>query len=179
MKHVLLLILFLSPSLILSQTVNEFKDITSYFGKTFKEFELGLNKRPYDSETSFGLESKVYKEKNYDLLIKELDDNKVIDEISFLSKEGVNNNESWYEISKAFNSDNSYVLIDSFINSKEKGIYKKGIKFDELIKLLRENSLIYDLVYYTIFKKDNVFYHFNVFHDKVFFNVNKTSRRID
>lgn len=179
MKHVLLLTLFLSSCLIYSQTVNEFKDIASYFGKSFKEFELGLNKRPYDSETTFGLESKVYKENNYDLLIKELDDNKVIDEISFLSKDGIKNNESWYEISKAFNSDNSYSLIDSFIYIEEKGIKKKGIRFDELIKLLRENSLTDDLVYYTVFKKDNVFYRLNVFHDRVFFNVTKTSKRID
>lgn len=179
MKHVLIVMLFLYPSLFFSQTVNEFKDITSYFGKTFKEFELGLNKRPYDSETSFGLESKVYKENNYDLLIKEHDDNKVIDQISFLSKKGQNNIESWYEISKSFNSDKSYVLIDTFINSEEKGINKKGIKFDELIKLLRENSFTDDLVYYTIFKKDNVFYHLNVYEGRVFFEVYKYLKRID
>lgn len=179
MRHVLLSIFLFLPGVYFCQTVNEFKDITSYFGKTLNDLEIGLNKKSYNSETSFGLESKLYKEINYDLLARELDDNKVIDEFVFLSKEGTNNKEAWYEISKSMSLDHSYSLIETFINSEERGINKKGIKFDELIKLLRANNLTEDLVYYTIFKKGDVYYHLNVFEGRYFFKVNKYLRKID
>lgn len=156
-----------------SQTANEFKDISSFLGKTFIEFDKELNKRSVEKKVSFGIESRIYKDINYNMLIKELDDQKRIDEINFLSKEGVDNTEAWYEISKALNEDSSFRFVSSFINSDKNEINKKNISFDEMVKILRKNYLVEDLMYYIVFKKDNIYYQLNVFENQTLFRVDK------
>jgi hypothetical protein len=165
--------LVLFSNYLFSQTFQEFNTIASYYGKTFPELEVGLNLKSTESETSFGLETRVYSNHSYDLLISEKDDSKLIGDINFLSKKNVDNKESWYEISKSINEDKSYSLYESFIYSSKYKIRKENLPLNDIVEILRNHSFQDDFIYYTIFKKDDIFFQLNVYKTQTMFKINK------
>jgi|GEM_PF-3561264 len=83
MKKLLLFSQLLLCTIYYSQTFQEITKIGSYYGKTFKEFENGMNMKFTERDSKFGIESRAYRTPNYALLISEADDNDLIGRIVF------------------------------------------------------------------------------------------------
>ena len=83
MKKFLLFSLLIFCVLYQSQTFQEVTKIGSYYGKTFKEFEDGMNMKFSEKDSKFGIESRAYRTPNYTLLISEADDNDLIGRLYF------------------------------------------------------------------------------------------------
>lgn len=171
MKKAFVFLLF--PIFCCSQTTQEFDDIVSQYGNTFDSLEEKVNKKNYEKQIDFGLESRVYDFPDFNVLVYERDESKTITEFSFLSKKGLENKESWYNICKVLNQDPSAKMVDSFISSIEDDINLKKITFNNIIDILRKQRDTSDYIYYIVYKKNNIYYQMNVFKNQTMYKVNK------
>ncbi|MDQ1163260.1 hypothetical protein QE422_003628 [Chryseobacterium sp. SORGH_AS 447] len=162
-KKLILCIFCLSfISIIQAQTFDDILKVTSYYKKNFSEFEKGLNLKNLDKKSKFGLESRIYNFKNSKILLESNNEENNISKFSLLTAKGEESEELWYQTVKKANSLSDFVVIQSFISSKNPDLYKEDISFSELISILRSLKNTEDLICFMVYKKDNLYYQFNL-----------------
>ncbi|WP_137906114.1 hypothetical protein [Chryseobacterium sp. 2VB] len=169
MKNVILisLLLCLGPAAF-SQNSSDIIKITSFYNNTFDSLEKTLNIKNTDRRTKFGLESRSYNYKNCKVLIESTNDDNKISKFAFMSSKNDNNGEIWYEITKDINANPSFTFVNSFVSEKGNDLYRKNLSFVDLISILRNIKGSSNLIYFITYKKDNLYYQFNVV-DNTFF----------
>lgn len=162
MKKLILLSLLIFCALYQSQTFQEVTKIGSYYGKTFKEFEDGMNMKFSEKDSKFGIESRAYRTLNYALLISEADDNDLIGRIVLLGNKDLEHEETWYNIVKYANDNKECVFIDSFYSDINDESNKHKIPLNEMLRLLRNNKDTSETIYLIVYKYQNLYYDFSI-----------------
>lgn len=162
MKKLLLLSQLLFCAIYYSQTFQEVTKIGSYFGKTFNEFEDGINMKFTEKDYKFGIESRAYRTPNYALLVSEADDNDLIGRIVLLGNKDLEHEETWYNIVKYANENKECVFIDSFYSDINDESNKYKIPLNEMLRLLRNNKDTSETIYYIVYKYQNLYYDFSI-----------------
>lgn len=170
MKKIFILIVLFSLNTY-SQTFNEVLNIASYYGKTFSEFEKGNNTLSKESNEKFGIESRSYFFNNFNMLLSELEDNELIGKIQMLTKDNVDNHESWYNVCKYVDKDSNFKFIRSLISVKDSDINNTNISYTELLKILRNSNDLSAYVYIIVYQKENLYYEFIVVRDSFMINI--------
>lgn len=172
MKKLFLLSLFcvLFSNLTFSQNFSDILKLASTYNKTFDFFEKTMNIKMFDNQIKFGLESRMYKYKAFNMLIESNNEENKISKISILTVRGGNNEELWYNVTKEANSAKDFKFVQSFISSKNDDVYKNDINFNTMVEILRKSKSDEDYIYFIVFNKENLYYHFNMA-DKTFYIV--------
>lgn len=157
-------------NLYFSQNLGDIEKLASNYNKTFDVLEKAMNIKPFDRGSKFGLESRVYNLKAFKILVESNNEENKITKISILTEKTGNNDELWYNIAKAANANKEYKFTNSFVSGREDDIYEKDIDFNAMVNLLRKSKSLGDYTYSIGFKKDNLYYNFNMA-SKTFFSV--------
>lgn len=160
MRKFILLNLIVFYCALNSQTFQEITRIGSYYGKTFKEFESGMNLKPVETDLKFGIESRAYKTPTYSLVLSEEEDNDLIGKFVFLGNKTLEHEETWYNIVKYAEDNKECVFVDGFYGDKNNELYKYKISLKEMLPLLRSNKYTDETIYYLVYKYQNLYYHF-------------------
>jgi hypothetical protein len=174
MKNYYLIISLLCTYALSAQSVDQFKKIAAGINTSFTDFEIVSGNSSNDRETNFGLEKRAYEFDTFNVLAYEKDDVIGIDEIVILSKKEFDNKEAWYKISKELSGDSKFTQIESFVSSIKDHVYKKNLKFNDLVDVLRNARDMSDYIYYVVFKKDNKYYQMNVVEEKTLLKISKS-----
>ncbi|WP_312900242.1 hypothetical protein [Chryseobacterium taichungense] len=169
-----ILIALLCPYLFYSQSVSQYLSFASSFGKTFQELEKKINKKSDDTNIDFGLETRAYTYPSFSVLVHEKDDSKKILDISFISKKGINNKESWYNICKYLNSDKNYVLMQSLVKDDGGSVNLHNVPFEQIVDTVRNSEDPEELTYLITFRKDDVYYLLFYVNGNTMFTITKT-----
>ncbi|MCD1117245.1 hypothetical protein [Chryseobacterium turcicum] len=168
--QLLSLLIILCGNFCLGQNLNDIEKLASNYNKTFDVLEKTMNIKPFDRGSKFGLESRVYNLKAFKILVESNNEENKISKISILTEKTGNNDELWYNIAKAANANKEYKFINSFVSGSEDDIYEKDIDFNAMVNILRKSKSLGDYTYSIAFKKDNLYYNFNMA-SKTFFSV--------
>lgn len=144
------------------QSFEDVLKISEYYGKSFNDFENGLSIKSFDKSSKFGLESRIYNFKDCKILIESKNEENSISKFSFLTEKGGQYEELWYQIAKNANANPEFKFIESFISDKNSELYKKDLKFNELVSVLRALKSTDGLIYYIVFKNNNIYYQLNI-----------------
>lgn len=158
----LALLFILCSNFYLSQNLTDIEKLASNYNKTFDVLEKTMNIKPFDRGSKFGLESRVYNLKAFKILVESNNEVNKITKISILTEKTGNNDELWYNIAKAANANKEYKFINSFVGGSEDNIYEKDIDFNAMVNILRKSKSLGDYTYSIGFKKDNLYYNFNM-----------------
>jgi hypothetical protein len=131
----------LFSNLTFSQNFSDILKLASTYNKTFDFFEKTMNIKMFDNQIKFGLESRMYKYKAFNMLIESNNEENKISKISILTVRGGNNEELWYNVTKEANSAKDFKFVQSFISSKNDDVYKNDINFNTMVEILRKKQI--------------------------------------